>query len=112
MDYVRTDNRRQQIWKGLSFKGQTETHTIDYNPWSDDNGAVTAVTMTVKSGQAAIANESLASNVQTFTITTSEVGSSTIQVKATAGNNIDITTLYIFTKDPKNYVRDYGICFR
>lgn len=109
-DFIRRDNRRTQIWKALSFKGQTETHTIDYNPWSDDNGNLSTVALSVKSGQASIGNESLSANKKTFTLTTSEQGSSTIKITATAGNNIDIMHLYVLAKDPNNYTEDYGLC--
>lgn len=110
MDIVRANRRTQQIYSDLSYKDGTQTHSIDYNPWADDNGTITDVTLTLKSGQATIANESLASNVKSFTIQTSEVGRSVIQAKATAGNNIDILILTILTKDPTNQVQDYGLC--
>lgn len=111
MNYIRTNNKRQQIWKALSFKGQTETFTIDYSPWSD-NGTVTTVTVSLESGQASVGNESLTSNVKSLTITTAETGSSMIKLTATAGNNIDVSYLYIFSKDPIAFTEDYGICAR
>lgn len=110
MDIIRTDIRTQQVYNDVAFKDGTQTHTIDYNPWSDDNGSVTDVTMTLKAGQATIGNESLSANVKTFTVTTSTVGRSIIQAKATAGNNIDIITINILTKDPLSDPIDYGLC--
>ena len=109
MDYVRTHNRRQQVWNILGFEDQTETITIDYSPWADDNGTVTDVTLTVKNGSATIGNESLASNVKTFTLSNTETGSSMIQLKATAGNNVDISHIRILAKNPETIVNDYGI---
>ena len=96
MDLIRRAVRATQRQDILSFEGQTQTHTIDYSPWADDNGTVTDVTLTVKSGSATIANESLTSNVKTFTVTTTNAGSSLIEAKATAGNNIDIYYLRIY----------------
>jgi len=112
MNYTRTNNRRQQMWKALSFKGQTETYTFDYNPWSDDNGTITDVTASLESGQASIANESLTANVKTLTISTPETGASMIKLSATAGNNVDVMYLYVFSKDPIALTEDYGICSR
>lgn len=112
MDYTRTHNRRQQLRKLLTFKGGVETVTIDYSPWSDSYGDVTAVTASIESGQASIGNELLSSNVKTMTITTSETGSSMIKLSATAENNVDVMYLYIFAKDPQNYTEDYGLCAR
>ena len=112
MDYIRANNRRTQLRQMLTFKGGTETVTIDYSPWSDSNGNVTAVTASLESGQASIGNEPLASNVKTMTITTAEQGPSMIKLSATAGNNVDVMYLYVFAKDPQNYTEDYGICMR
>lgn len=111
MNCTRTNNRRQQLRQMLSFKGQTETVTVDYSPWSDDNGTVSAVTASVESGQASIGNESLTSNVKTMTITTAETGASMIKLSATAGNNVDVSYLYVFSKDPQAKTEDYGLCF-
>jgi len=112
MNYTRTNNRRQQMWKALSFKSQTETYTVDYSPWSDDNGTVTTVTLSLESGQASIGNESLTSNIKTFTIQTAETGASMLKLSATAGNNVDVMYLYVFSKDPIALTEDYGICAR
>jgi len=112
MNYTRTNNRRQQIWQALSFKGQTETYSFDYSPWADDNGTVSAVTASLESGQATIANESLTANIKTLTISTAETGASMIKLSATAGNNVDVMYLYVFAKDPIALTEDYGICAR
>ena len=94
----------------LAFKSGAETITVDYSPWSDDNGSVTAVAATVKAGQAAISNESLSANVKQMTIMTAESGASMIKLSATAGNNTHISYIYILAKDPDSHSEDYGIC--
>ena len=110
MDFILRANRRAQLFKMLSFKGETQTVTFDYLPWADDFGGVTSVALTVKSGQASIANESIASSKKSFTITTSEVGASMIKlVSGGAGNNVRVDYLYIFTKDPTAVINDYGL---
>lgn len=98
-----------QIRNILAFKPGAETVKFDFSPWAEDNGSVSAVTWTVKSGQAAIANKTLASNVAQAVITTSESGGSLIQIKATAGNNVYITHLDILAKDPYRITDDYGL---
>ena len=107
--FVVRDNREKQIFRFLSFKDGVETIKFDFSPWADSNGTLTAITATVKSGDAAISNESLASNVKTFSLTTSSAGQSMIQIKGTAGNNTYVTHLSVFTKDPNSQVWDYGI---
>lgn len=110
MDYVIRANRQVQLRKMLAFKGGVETVTFDYSPWADDFGAVTSVTAAVKSGQAAIGNESLTSNVKTLTITTSESGASMIKLTSGgAGNNVNIAYLYVYAKDPTAVTDDYGL---
>lgn len=109
MNYVRTHNRRQQVWNMLGFEDGSETVSIDYSPWSDDNGNVTACVVTVKTGTATVSNESLAGNTKTFTISNTQIGSSMIQLKATAGNNIDISHIRIMSKDPETITNDYGM---
>ena len=110
MDYTIKANRQKQIFKMLSFKGETQTVTFDYSPWADDFGAVTSVVATVKSGQVTIANESVTSSVKTFTVATSETGASMLKlVSGGGGNNVRVDHLYIYTKDPTAILDDYGI---
>lgn len=111
-DFVIRANRTIEVRQIKAYKGGTGTHTIDFSPWADDFGTVTAVVGSVESGQASIGNESLASNVKTFTLTTSEVGSSMLKFTATAGNNVEPVYIRVFTKDPRNVIEDYGIIFR
>ncbi len=108
--HVVTANRNREIWQLLAFEDGAETVQFDFSPWADDNGNVSAVTWTVKSGEAAISNESLASNVASALITTTEQGKSLIQLKVTAGNNIYVTHLEVKAKDPRLPQNDYGLC--
>jgi len=108
MEYTVTHNRQQQIRRMVSFEDQVELVTTDYTPWVDSNGSVTVVTVTVKSGSATVANESLAASVHTMTVSTQQTGSSVIQLKATAGNNVHVSNICILTKDPNYPVYDYG----
>ena len=107
--YTIKSNRNQQTKQLLAFKGEAQTVQLDFSPWETDNGTVTSVTWTVKSGQASIANESLSSSVAQATITTSDTGRSMITVAATAGNNIIKLYLHVFAKDPNTITNDYGI---
>ena len=102
--YTVTANRRMQTRSLFAFIDEAQQVQYDFAPWETDNGTVTAVTWTTKTGQAGISNEALASSKATATITTSNEGKSLIEVKATAGNNTFITYLQVQSKDPKfNY---------
>lgn len=102
-------NRKQHINTLRSNKSETHTIQLDYRPWEDDNGTVSSVSWTVKSGQVTIANESLSSGIAEATILTSEIGSAMVKIEATAGNNILNHYLKIHTKDPNTVTNDYGI---
>ncbi len=108
--YVITANRNRQIEHLLSYEDQAETVKFDFDPWSDDNGAVSAVIWTVESGDAAISNTSLASNIAQSVITTSQIGASLIKIEATAGNNKYIAWLRVKAKDVQLPQEDYGLC--
>ena len=103
--------RRSNLERMVSFKDKAETVKFDYGAWAEENGTVTAVTWTLKSGSAVISGTNLSANVATAVITTSEVGGSVIKVKATTGSNIDIAHLDVFTKDPDRIVNDYGFVY-
>jgi len=107
--YVITDNRRTQIRRMLAFKGGAETIKFDFSPWAEANGSPSSVVVTVKTGDATISNESLASDVKTFVVTTSNAGGSMLKLVATAGNNIYVTHLDVWAKDPDRQASDYGI---
>lgn len=109
LTYVVTANRNRQIERMLAFKGGAQTVKLNYDPWEDDNGAVTTVEWTTKKGDAAISNTSLAASVAEAVITTSTEGASLIEVKATAGNNIHISHIDVIAKDPNRPFDDYGL---
>jgi hypothetical protein len=108
--YVVTANRNRQIEHVLAWKDGAEKVEFDFNPWVDDHETVTAVTWTVKSGQAAVSGEALASNVASALITTAEQGASLIQIVATAGSNKYVTHILVKAKDPELPSQDYGLC--
>lgn len=103
-------NKHRQIDKKVMLKGDDETYKLDLNAWSDDNGNITACVITVETGNVTIDNESLASNVKQFQVTTTNVGRAMIKYSATAGNNTYTGKVSILTKDPQAIVSDYGIC--
>lgn len=107
--YVKA-NRNQQVRSLLAFKGESQTIEYNFLPWEEDNGSVSSVVWTVKSGDAAISNEALVSSVASAVITTANPGSSVISVTATSGDNVLVTTLRVVAKDPENRINDYGIC--
>lgn len=87
-----------------------KTYEIDFSPWAEEFNTVTAVTWTVKSGQAAISNETFASNVATALITFTSEGRNLIQIKGTTGTEIAVIYLDILVKDPEtfdDYFTDY-----
>lgn len=109
-NYIVKSNRNQQVRSLLAFKGESQTIEYNFLPWEDDNGSVTTVVWTLKTGTASISNEALASSLATASIATTDVGSSLITITATSGNNILVTTLRVVSKDPEFRIHDYGIC--
>lgn len=91
-----------------AIKGESITVDIDYSPWAEDNGSVSAVVAAVKSGDVSIGNEVLASNVKTIIITASSVGQNMVTLTATAGNNVHLLHIRIMVRDPGVVTSDYG----
>jgi len=108
-DYVITSEDNQQIFSDANNKGAAITYQFDFNPWSEDNNAITSVTWTIKSGQATITNEVLSSNVASSLITLNEIGGALIEVTADTGTQIYVTFLDILARDQQRIVRDYGL---
>jgi hypothetical protein len=109
--YTVKSNRNQQLRSLLAFKGESQTVEYDFTPWEEDNGSVSSVVWTVKSGQAGVSNESLASSIASALITTSDAGSSLITLTATSSTGeVLVTTLRVVSKDPEYRINDYGIC--
>ena len=107
--YVITTENNPQIFKDANNKGAAIAYSFDFSPWSEDNSAITTATWTIKSGQAAITNETLSSNVASALITLDEIGSTLIEVKADTGTEIYVTFLDILARDQNRIVNDYGL---
>ena len=97
--YYVTPTRTRRKQSRLAFESGQETINFDYTSWAQVNGTVTTVTVTVESGQAAISNEALTSNVKSMVVTTSQDGRSLIKLVATAGNNKDVQWLEVVARD-------------
>ena len=109
MKYTVRSRRSQQIRRMLAFKDGAEVVEYDFKPWADET--VTSVEWILKSGNAGISNQALSGNVATALVTTNEIGGSIIQLKATAGTNVYITTLYVYAKETNRRINDYGLCY-
>ena len=105
----------QAFQNPLTFKDSVnidsaKTYNIDYSAWSEENNNISTMTWTVKSGNAAVSNKTLSSNVATALITFSQVGKSLIQIKADSGTEIFTTYLELLVKDPNMaFVNDYDL---
>jgi len=98
INYVIPTNRRLEIRKIFSFKGEVHSINFELAPWEEDNGVVTSATWTVKSGKATIANKLLLANQAYSEITTAFTGTSLIELTLTAGSNVFVTHLEIQAK--------------
>lgn len=108
--YIRADREPRTINLG-TLKGDVASLNFDYSAYADDYGAVTTVTVTVESGQASVGSESLASNVKSLTLTTSQEGRSTIKLSAAGSSDTHILKLLVMTKDPQSVSEDYGFVY-
>lgn len=108
VDFVVRSQRLNPVRRLMFIKGESRTITVDYSPWAEDNGTITAVVAAVKSGDVSIANEALASNIKTLVITATSAGPNMISLTATAGNNVQLTHLRIMVRDPDVITEDYG----
>ena len=106
-----TEKNRQQPRQLTQFRGDVKAHSIDFSPWAEDNGTVTAVTWTVESGEGSIGGEALSSNVASIRLTTSEAGMSMIKASATEGTHTEVVYIKIRCRDPHalSAVPDYGL---
>lgn len=104
-----TSENTPQAFQDVGFKDGATSYSFDLSQWAEDNGTVTTVTWTVKSGSATISGEALASNVATALITFGQSGSNLIQIKASTGSKIYIGYLDVLAKDPQGGTYDYGM---
>lgn len=110
LKFVVRANDPVQIRHKLAFKDEAETVEVDFSPWAEDNGTVSSVTWTTKSGQAAISGQTLVGNVATALITTSEAGGSFITLAAVGDTDTKVINLDVLAKDPHRRFNDYGLC--
>ena len=108
--YYVANERITRTHKRLAFEGGSEQIRYDYSGFAEDNGTISAVTISVESGDSSISAESLAANVKSFTVTSSNAGKSLLKLTATAGANIDVQWLEIWVKSlTTEAVSDYGL---
>lgn len=109
-DFVVVSENNPQKFRDIAFKDGATQYSFNFAPWQDDNGTITAVTWTVKSGQATVSADTLTSGVATALVTFGQAGSNLIQIKATtAANGIYIAYLDVLAQDPQSGTNDYGI---
>ena len=109
LNYAITSNRRLQRRSALAFVGESQKVVFDIRAIEEDIGTITSATWTIKTGNAHITNKTLTTNtLVSATVTTQSEGKSSIELKLTAGNNIFVTYLDIFSKDPEGTTNDYG----
>ena len=110
-NYTIDSNIRQQMGREVFHKGDIKTLSIDYNPWADDNAAVSGVTWTIESGQATVVSNSLTANVASAVISTAESGNTMLKAVATDGTNSKAFYIRILAKDPTYAYgfNDYGL---
>lgn len=108
--YFVTNLRRAQKSLRLAFVGGAEQVQVDYTGFAETNGTVTAVTVSVEYGDAAISAESLTSNVKSFLVTTANAGKSLLKLTATSGTDLDVRWIEVWAKDPAlAFTDDYGM---
>lgn len=107
-DFYIGAGRPQRLSPILTMLGDVRSLVIDFSVWAADNSAVTTVTWTTQSGQAAISSASVTNSVATATLTTSEAGQSMVKAVATNGTKSIAVYLRIVTRDPQSYpITDY-----
>jgi hypothetical protein len=90
-------------------KSDASTYSFDLNAVADEDGAVTAVLWAVKSGNAAVSNEALASNIASATVTVADEGKSMIELTVTMASRTLIIWLTIIADD-NVFIDDYARC--
>ena len=105
-----TSNNITEIRKDVTNKGDAVTYSFDFTPWQEDNSAITGVTWTLESGNAAISGEVLTSGVATALVTFSDAGRSLISILATTAAQKKKIFLEVRAKDYTANADDYGFC--
>src|SRR3990167_6370836 len=100
MDFFIAEGR-QHPRRILQYKGDVKSHSFDFTPWADDNGALTTATWTVESGQVTLSSKTLASSVASALFTTTEAGNSLVTLSVTDGTHTEVVYIRVFAKDPQ-----------
>lgn len=109
-DFTVAASGNPQLFRDVGFKDGAIRYAFDFSPWEEDNGAVTSVTWTVKSGSATVSADTLSSSVARALVTFGDAGGSLIQIKAvTAANGTYVAYLDVLAKDPNGGTNDYGL---
>lgn len=109
-DFVITAKNNPQILRDVGMKDGATVYSLDFTPWQDDNGTITAVTWTVIAGSATVSSAALTSGVATALVTFGSEGGTLIQIKATtASSGIYIAYLDVLAKDPNSATEDSGL---
>jgi hypothetical protein len=103
-------NDNPRVFRAVQPEDGADTFSFDFSPWAEDNNAVSSATWSVESGQASVSGESLASNVASALITTSESGKSLIKLTADTGTEIYVVWLSLKAYEPELQSDDYGLC--
>ena len=103
-----TANNTPEVFRDVDKKGGIAVYKFDASSWAEEYGAITSAAWTVESGQAAVANEALASGVASAKVTFAEAGRSLIQVKLDTGTELVVVHLSVMAKDPWVASEDYG----
>ena len=106
--YFVRDRDRIQIRQLRTVKNDAVPVTVDFSPWAEDNGTVSTVTWTVKSGSATISGEALSASSASAVVTTANPGDSLVEVKGAGATHTKVFNLRVHAKDPYQAVPDYG----
>lgn len=108
LEYVVRANDRMNVRRALLLEKAAVPVTVDFSPWAEDGGAITSVTWTVKSGNAAISGQALASNVASAVVTVSDQGYSMIEVLGVGATHTIPFRFSVYARDPALYpINDY-----
>jgi hypothetical protein len=105
-----TTKKSPKLFTLPASEGDAQTVRLDFSAWAEDNAALTAVTWSVSSGNAAVSGQALASSVASALITTASLGDSIIKVTATDGTRTKVIYLRVVAEAVEcGRVYDYGI---
>lgn len=95
----------------VAEKESVRTYELNFSPWAEDYGNISAVEWSVKFGSPNISNETLTSNKATALIDFPNAGISSVKVKATSVDGSKfVCYINIRVKDSVDYIDEYGHC--